>query len=418
MTDLKVDVDPVEAGFDAERLERIDRHFQPYVDDGRLPGWLVVVAREGQVAYLSRYGQRDMEAAAPVELDTIWRFYSMTKPITSLAMMMLYEQGAFDLRDPVVELISSFADARVFIGGTAADPVTEPVQEPVRIWHLLSHTSGLTYAQGEHPVVEGYRAAEARVAAGDPSDLAAWVDAWASQPLLFHPGTRWHYSRATDVLGRLVEVISGQPLHDYFAERILGPLQMTDTTFEVPESKVDRLASLYEPDPDTHRAVPAADPRARRTQKFDSGGGGLLSTAVDYQRFCQLLLRGGELDGVRLVSPKTIRFMASNHLPEGRDMSELASEGFSETGREGRGFGLGFSVVLDPARTKILGSRGEFAWGGAASTVFWIDPRERLTVLFLTQLRPSSTWPIRSRLSQLVYQALIEPGRGWGRPRG
>jgi CubicO group peptidase (beta-lactamase class C family) len=236
------------------------------------------------------------------------------------------------------------------------------------------------------------------------------------------PRANWHYSRATDVLGRVVEVVSGQSLDAFLSEHILGPLQMTDTSFVVPEERAGRLASLYVPDPETRLAVPAPDPRARRSSGFLSGGGGLFSTAADYHRFCQLLLGGGELDGVRLVGPRTVRFMATNHLPGGQGLGELAvGGGFSETASEGMGFGLGFSVVLDPARTKVSGSRGEFGWGGAASTAFWIDPRERLSALFFIQLRPSSTWPIRPRLHQLVYQALVEPGlsrgRGWSRSR-
>jgi CubicO group peptidase (beta-lactamase class C family) len=415
MTDLKVEVEPAEVGFDAKRLGRIEEHFRSYVDDGRLPGWLITVARDGKLVYEAEYGQRDMDAGLPVEQDTIWRIYSMTKPITSIAVMMLWEQGAFDLNDPVEEYIPEFGGGRVFTGGTAEAPETAPVRQPVKIWNLLSHTSGLSYGQTDHPVDKGYLLAQGASTEAGGTDLAAMVDVWARQPLRFEPGTHWFYSRATDVLGRLVEVVSGQSLDAFFAEHILGPLQMTDTAFSVPDSKTDRLASLYVPDPETRKAVPAGgEVRSRQIGRFLSGGGGLFSTAGDYHRFCQMLLGGGELDGVRLVGPKTIRMMASNHLPGGQDMDALALVGFSETSRVGVGFGLGFSVVLDPARTNVAGTRGEFGWGGAASTAFWIDPRERVTATFFTQLRPSSTWPIRPRLHQLVYQALVEPGR-WGR---
>jgi CubicO group peptidase (beta-lactamase class C family) len=413
MMDLKVEVDPEEVGFDAARLERIDRHFTTYVDDGRLAGWLVTVARHGKLAYVAHRGQRDLEAGLPVETDTIWRIYSMTKPITSLALMMLWEEGRFDLRDPVEQFLPAFAGSRVYTGDGPGGIETAPAREPVRIWHLLSHTSGLSYGHTDHVVDRGYLEAEAAIG-GTSAGLAALVDAWGSQPLLFEPGTHWQYSRATDVVGRLIEVISGKPLDQFFAERILGPLQMTDTAFEVPEAQAVRMASLYVPDAETRTAVAAPEARARRSAEFNSGGGGLFSTAADYHRFCQLLLGGGQLDGVRLVGPKTIRMMASNHLPDGHDLDQIALEGFSETSRAGNGFGLGFSVVLDPAWTKVSGSRGEFGWGGAASTAFWVDPREHITVNFFTQLRPSTTWPIRPRLHQLVYQALIEPRRGRG----
>ncbi|HEX4216156.1 MAG TPA: serine hydrolase domain-containing protein [Candidatus Dormibacteraeota bacterium] len=412
MTDLKVEVDPGEVGFDAKRLDRIEEHFRNYVLDGRLAGWLVTVGRDGKLVYVASHGKRDMEAGLPVQSDTIWRIYSMTKPITSLAAMMLWEEGRFDLNDPVDAYIPSFRNGHVYTGGSADHFETTPVHQPIRIWNLLSHTSGLSYGgQTDHPVDHGYQRAQKAATDAGKTDLEAMVDVWASQPLLFEPGTHWFYSRATDVVGRLVEVVSGQPLDTFFAERILEPLGMTDTAFSVPDDKTDRLASLYVPDPDSRKAVPAPDVRSTRISDFPSGGGGLFGTAGDYHRFCRLLLGGGEVDGVRLVSPKTIRMMASNHLPGGVDIESMALEGVSETSRAGMGFGLGFSIVLNPARTKVSGSRGEFGWGGAASTVFWVDPRERITAGFFTQLRPSNTWPIRPRLHQLIYQALVEPGR-------
>lgn len=412
VSDLKAEVDPEEVGFDAERLNRIEEHFRSYVDDGRLPGWLVTVARGGRMVYVASHGKRDLEAALPVRSDTIWRIYSMTKPITSLAAMMLWEEGRFDLNDPVDAYIPSFRNGRVYTGGSVDSLETTPVQQPVRVWHLLSHTSGLSYGgQADHPVDQGYQRAQKAATDAGRTDLEAMVDVWAGQPLLFEPGTHWFYSRATDVVGRLVEVVSGQSLDAFFAERILGPLGMTDTAFSVPADKTDRLASLYVPDAESRKAVAAPDPRTTRISDFPSGGGGLFGTAGDYHRFCRLLVGGGEVDGVRLVGPKTIRMMASNHLPGGADIDSMALEGFSETSRAGMGFGLGFSVVLNPAWSKVSGSRGEFGWGGAASTVFWVDPRERITVGFFTQLLPSNTWPIRPRLHQLVYQALVEPGR-------
>ena len=407
--ELRLQVDPGSVGLDGSRLARIEEHFRGYVDDGRLPGWLVAVSRHGRVAYLAHYGMMDLEAAVPVAPETIWRIYSMTKPITSLAVMMLYEKGAFDLRDPVEEFIPSFAKGEVFTGGDATRPITTPVRAPIRIWHLLTHTAGLSYGSSDHPVDDAYRRAETKAQQGGAADLAHLVDVWATQPLRFEPGSAWFYSRATDVLGRLVEVVSGQRLDEFFAEHIFGPLKMDDTSFVVPESKLARMASLYEVDPGTRRATPASSARAPRTSPFLSGGGGLFSTASDYHRFCHLLLAGGELDGVRLVGPRTLEFMTTNQLPEGRGLDALAIDGASETPWEGMDFGLGFSVCRDPARSKIIASPGEFGWGGAASTAFWVDPREQLIVMFFTQLRPSSTWPIRARLHQLVHQAIVEP---------
>jgi len=401
--------DPAELGFDAERLARIDRHFDRYVADGRLPGWLVVVTRGGRIAHLSWSGRRDIESGAPVEPDTLWRIYSMTKPVTSVAAMMLWEEGAFELKDPVARFIPAFEDVRVYVRGSAQKPLTAPAGEPVRIWHLLTHTSGLTYGfHHAHPVDEMYRAAGFEWSTPPGPDLAACCEAWARMPLLFEPGTEWNYSVASDVLGRVVEVVSGQSLDAFFAERIFAPLGMRETGFHVDEADAGRLAALYTPDPATGRAVrnDAMGTGALRPPDALCGGGGLVSTAADYHRFTQMLLGEGELDGVRLLGPRTVRYMASNHLPG--DLEEFGRPLFAETTFEGVGFGLGFSVVVDPVLGRYPSSPGEFAWGGAASTAFWIDPLEELTVLFFTQLLPSSTYSIRPQLHQLVHQALLD----------
>jgi CubicO group peptidase (beta-lactamase class C family) len=408
VTDLKVDVDPGEVGFDAERLQRIDRHFGRYVDDGRLPGWLILVARRGQVAHLSTCGARDKETGEPVELDTLWRIYSMTKPITSVAAMMLYEEGAFELKDPISRWLPAFADTKVYRSGSAVNPVVEPQVEPIRVWHLLTHTAGLTY--GFHhatPVDAMYRAAGFEWGS-PPGDLASHCDTWASLPLLFQPGTEWNYGVSTDVLGRLVEVVSGQSLDDFLAERIFGPLGMSDAGFFAKEA--ERLAALYVPEPGTGQAIrnDAMGDLAKTRPEALSGGGGLVASAGDYHRFNQMLLNGGELDGARLLSPRTVRYMARNHLPGGADLEEFGRPLFSETAFAGVGFGLGFSVQQDNVKYKVLSSVGEYAWGGAASTAFWIDPAEELSVLFMTQLLPSSTHPIRTQLKQLVYQSLVD----------
>ena len=407
---VEVEVDAAEAGFDAARLTRIDRHFERYVEDGRLPGWLVLVSRGGKVVHLSVRGLRDKEAQLPVEASTLFRIYSMTKPITSVAAMMLYEEGAFELSTPVSRFIPSFEAARVYRRGSSQKPLTTPASEPIRIWHLLTHTAGLSYGfHHAHAVDEAYRAAGYEWTVPRDTDLAAACDTWASLPLLFEPGTEWNYSHATDVLGRVVEVASGQPLDRFFAERIFEPLGMTETGFGVGEQERDRLAALY-----------VMAPRAEAPVRFDamgdealsrpallSGGGGLVSTAADYHRFARMLLGRGELEGVRLLAPRTVAYMTQNHLPGGADLEAFGRPLFAETTFTGVGFGLGFWVVLDPAAAKLLINRGEFGWGGAASTVFWVDPVDELIVIFMTQLLPSSTYPLRSELRQLVYQALV-----------
>ncbi len=410
MVELKVDVDAPEAGFDPRRLERIGARLRPYVDDGLLPGWTFVLARHGQVVLIETYGQRDVEAAAPVELDTIFRVYSMTKPITSVAALMLWEEGAFELRDPVARFVPSFGDTRVWRGGSFLSPVTDPLMEPMAVWHLLTHTSGLTYGfVANHPVDELYRRAGFEWDAPAGADLAAVCDHLAALPLLYQPGAEWSYGHSTDVLGRIVEVASGMPLDQFFAERIFGPLGMVDTGFSVPPAEQSRLAALYTPDPGTRQArrIDAMGRRALTPPTFLSGGGGLVSTAADYQRFVQMLARGGELDGVRLLGPRTVRYMASNHLPGGADLTAFGRPLFSETTFDGVGFGLGVSVTIDPVAAKVPGSVGDFGWGGAASTAFWVDPVEDITGLFLTQLLPSSAHPLRSQLKQLVRQALV-----------
>ena len=415
MPGIKPEIDPAGAGFDPGRLARIDRHFRRYVDDGRLPGWLLTISRHGQVVYVSHYGHRDMEAGLPVETGTLWRIYSMTKPVTTVAAMMLHEEGAFALTDPVSAFIPSFAGLRVYDSGTELRPVTVPAVEPVRIWHLMTHTSGLTYGfHRTHPADAIYRAAGFEWTVPRGLDAAACCDAWASMPLVFQPGTSWNYSVATDVLGRVVEVASGQSLDDFLADRILGPLGMTDTGFAVAEAEAPRLAALYTAGPGRKAVRLDALSRVSRTRpRFVSGGGGLISTAADYHRFTQMLLHrpdspAGSLDEVRLLSPRTVAYMTRNHLPGGADLETFGRRLFAETPFFGVGFGLGFAVVIDPVAGRTYCSEGEYSWGGAASTAFWVDPAEQLTACFYTQLLPSSTHPIRPQLRQMVYQALAD----------
>ncbi len=399
-------------GFDLSRLQRIDSHFNRYVSRDQISGWSCAIHRHGDPVWQSCQGLRDREAGLAVEADTVFRIYSMTKPVTSVAVMMLVESGELALTDAVADIIPAFAEQRVYRAGSQHAPATEPVTSTMQIWHLLTHTAGLTYDfLCAHPVDAMYREAGFNWGAHPSADLAEACELWASMPLLFQPGHEWNYSVATDVLGRVVEVVSGQTLDRFFEQRIFAPLGMVDTAFQPGEQQLPRLAALYGPDHDK-RAVrnTAADERARTAPRLLSGGGGLYSTLADYQRFCHMLLNRGEGkgEGQRLLGSRTVDRMLRNHLPDGRTLIGFGRPLFSETAHAGMGFGLGFSVVVDDVATHTLCSAGEAAWGGAASTGFWIDPKEGLSVVFMTQLLPSSTWPLRTELRNLVYQALVD----------
>ncbi len=403
---LTVQTDPADVGLDAGRLSRLDARLARWVDDGQLPGFLVTVARGGQLAHVGTHGHRDVEAGLPVTADTIWRIYSMTKPVTSVAAMSLYEEGAFELNDPITRWLPEFADTRVYVAGPAQKPVTAPQVEPIRVWHLLTHTSGLTYGfHHAHPVDAAYRAAGHEWGTPPGADSAEVTRQWASMPLVFQPGSEWNYGVSTDVLGRLVEVIAGKPLDEVFAERVFAPLGMTETSFGLrPDDDPALLARLYGPG-----VVPltAFEPAAHQRPAFLSGGGGLVSTAGDYLRFVEMLRAGGAApDGTRVLGSRTVAHMVRNHIPGNADLEAYGRPLFAETPLRGVGFGLGFSMVLDPARYGTVASVGDYSWGGAASTAFYVDPVEDLTVTFYTQLLPSSTLPIRSYLRQLVNQAL------------
>jgi CubicO group peptidase (beta-lactamase class C family) len=403
--------DPASLGFDPGRLGRLDSHLDAYVADGRLAGWSLAVLRRGEIAHLAAGGHRDREAAQPVTADTVWRIYSMSKAITSVAAMALWEQGRFELKDPVTRFLPEFANTRVWRSGSVTLPVLEPVTEPMAMWHLLSHTAGLTYGfLFAHPVDELYRRAGFEWGVPEGCDLATCVERLAELPLVFQPGTEWNYSMGTDVLGRVIEVITGTDLATALEDLVLGPLAMTETGFWCPSERLDRLATLYGAHPSTRLAVrlDRAGSAAQHRPAALLGGGGLVSTMGDYLRFTEMVRRGGELDGVRILGPRTVTLMSANHLPGGAGLSEIGRPLFSETAFDGMGFGLMGSVTLDPAATKSGGSVGDIAWGGAASTAFWIDPTEELSVVFMTQLLPSSTHPLRSQLRQLVYQAIID----------
>jgi len=407
---FKADADPERVGLCSKRLARIGPHFQKYIDDGKLSGVLTLVARKGQLAYLDSRGKMDIETGMGLTPDAIFRIYSMTKPITSVAAMMLYEEGRFQLDDPAGRYLPAFANAQVYTGGSARKPETVAAERPISFRDLFTHTSGLTYGfMGTSPVDAMYRLNELD---GGTTELstAEFMNRLAEMPLQFHPSARWNYSMSTDVLGHLVEVISGQPLDEFFRTRIFDPLGMTDTGFNVPAKHAGRLTANYSKRKDGSLQVADAPATSRylKQRKFLSGGGGLVGTAADYLRFCGMLLNKGELDGARLLGRKTVEYMTRNHLPSGGDLTSMGQAVFSETSYDGIGFGLGFSVMLDPSKAQVIGTPGEYAWGGMASTMFWIDPQEELIGMLLTQLMPSSSYPLRREMKVLTYQALID----------
>ncbi len=411
MTQLQLEAKPESVGMSSERLARIDKHFQKYIDDGRLTGWQISIARHGKVVYHSLAGHRDVAAATPVEADTIWRIFSMTKPITAALALQLWEEGAFELTTPLHRFIPAFRDTKVWRSGTVDAPEVEPLSGPIRLWHLFTHMSGMTYGfMRAHPVDALYREAGYDFGVPPAANLAAMCDTIAGLPLLFQPGTEWNYSVSLDVLGRVLEIVSGKPLDELLRTRLLEPLGMHETGFHVPEANHSRVAKLYGAQPGTKLAVllDKQGDAALRPPRVLGGGGGLQSTAYDYNRFTQMLVNEGELDGVRILSPRTVRYMTSNHLPGHVDLTAFGRTLHSETTYDGFGFGLGVSVMIDPVKAKMPGNVGDFSWGGAASTAFWVDPVDHLTVQFFTQLLPSGTHPIRSQLRQLVAQALLD----------
>ena len=400
-----------EVGLSSSRLARIDDHLRDrYLEPGKISGAFTLVARRGKLAHCSALGHMELERERPLEEDAIFRIYSMTKPITSVAVMMLYEKGLFQLRDPVYKFIPAFKNQGVFRMGSYPNFLTDPPQRPMRIKDLLTHTSGLTYGfMHRTPVDAAYRRAGLEGARSSAS-LEETVQTIASLPLEFSPGERWNYSMATDVLGHLVQVVSGKPFDQFLREEIFEPLGMVDTGFYVPPEKQSRLPACYERRMDRKLVLqddPATSPYLTPPE-FLSGGGGLVSTGRDYLRFAEMLRRGGERGGARILSRKTLELMTQNHLPGNVDLTQMAQGTFSETPYEGVGFGLGFSINLGPGRTGAAGSAGEFAWGGAASTAFWVDPAEDLCVVFLTQLLPSATYDFRAQLRAMVYGAIID----------
>ena len=397
---------PERAGFDAARLDRITDHLnRNYIEPRKIPGCQVVVARHGHVAYYGNFGHMDIERDKAVADDTIFRIYSMTKPITSIALMQLYERGLFQLNDPVHRAIPAWRDQRVYVSGDGEGMELGAPSSPVTFRHVLSHTAGLSYGATQHPVDKLYRSHG--IVRNEGATLDSFVDKLAGVPLHFQPGEYWLYSYATDVCGHLVEALSGVTLDRYFAENVFEPLGMRDTAFHVAPDAAHRFAANYERGPDKQLKLlddPATS--AYLTQpSFLSGGGGLTGTTADYLRFCEMLRCNGKLGGERIIGSRTLAMMHSNHLTGGSDLATLAKGAFSETAYEGVGFGLGFATSLSEVDTGALGA-GDYYWGGAASTIFWVDPVEDLVAVFMTQLMPSATFNFRGQLKNIIYGAI------------
>jgi len=402
---------PESAGMSKAAFDRLEEHLKRrYIDAGRFPGTQLLVFRRGKIVHSAVQGFADIERKAPVKDDTIFRIYSMTKPITSVAFMMLFEEGRVALDEPVHKYIPEWKDLGVFQAGTAPAFLTRPPSRPMLIVDLLRHTSGLTYGfQQRSNVDAAYR--EVKIGEVEKAGtLQSMIEDLAKIPLEFSPGDAWNYSVSTDVIGYLVGKISGQPFEQFLKERIFDPLDMNDTDFFVPADKAHRFAACYSADGKGGMTLRDDPTRSSYLSppSFISGGGGLCSTAADYLTFCRALINGGELGGVRLIGPKTLALMTSNHLPGGRDLPEMSRSLFSEATYNGIGFGLGFSVTMNPTQTLIPGSAGEYAWGGAASTAFWIDPAEELIAIFMTQVLPSSAYPIRRELRTMVYAGITD----------
>jgi CubicO group peptidase (beta-lactamase class C family) len=410
---------PESVGMSKVALDRVEAHLKSrYLDAGRFPGTQLLVYRRGKMVHSAVQGFADVERRVPVRDDTIFRIYSMTKPITAVAFMMLFEEGRVALDEPVHKYIPEWKNLGVFVAGTSPSFLSRPPSRPMQIVDLLRHTSGLTYGIQQRTNVDAaYR--EKKIA--EAGTLQGMIEELAQIPLEFSPGEAWNYSVSADVLGYLIGKISGRPFEQFLKERIFDPLGMADTGFYVPSEKAARFAACYSADPPGKLMFRPTERKGTLTllddptksaylspPSFVSGGGGLVSTAADYLAFCHALINGGELGGVRLLGPKTLKLMTTNHLPGGLDLPALSRSMFSEATNNGIGFGLGFAVTMDPAKTLLPGSAGEYFWGGAAGTAFWVDPAEELIAVFMTQLMPSSAYPIRRELRTLVYAAITE----------
>ena len=395
--------EPETVGMSSERLERLDRVMQGYIDRNEVAGVVTLVARRGKVVHFSALGARDAESGAPMTHDAIFRIASMTKPIVSTALMMMYEEGRFQLRDPISKWLPEFADMQVALPPPTQERTgrfkTVPAAGPITVQQILTHTAGL--ANSYRGIMQPeYQEMAAQTKPGDT--VGDMLKRLAELPLNFHPGEAWEYGRATDVVGRLVEVMSGQTLDVFLKERIFEPLDMTDTHFYVPVSKLDRFTALYHPDGDGKIALteaPTAESRFfAELHVYFSGAGGLASTARDYFRFHQMMLNGGELEGTRILSRKTVELMTTNHT--GDKGIWLAGPGY--------GFGLGYAIVTDLGPSGSPRSEGSYYWGGAFGTIFWVDPEEELIGILMEQIRPYTHLNIRPDLATMTYQAVID----------
>jgi CubicO group peptidase (beta-lactamase class C family) len=400
---------PAARSFDRSRLDAVDRITHGYVDDGRFPCAVTAILHGGEEVHRDAHGWADCAERTPVNDRSIFRIFSMTKPIVSLALMQLYEQGDVLLENPIGRFIPELAELEVWDRGEGERVRTVPAERPVTVHDVLRHTAGFTAGfQLGNPVSALYREAELGDLRRPKLTLAEAMGRLGELPLVSQPGERWHYGMSTDVVGRIVEVVSGLALDEYLDRHVFGPLGMVDTGFWLAEDQLDRLTTNYMRTPD-ERMLRVDVPRADRhtvAPAYLSGAGGLLSTLDDYLRFVRMLLGRGRLDGNRVIGAKTLEFMGRNHLPGGVSLNDLGQDTFAEVAMDGMGFGLGFSVLLDPAQNGSVGSVGELSWGGAASTVFWVDPTEDLAVVFLTQLVPSNTYPIRRQLRAATYACL------------
>lgn len=404
------------SGFDLNRLERLTTHLQGrYIDEGKISGCQLALMRHGHLAYQRSLGQMDLGRGRSMADDAIFRIYSMTKPVTSVALMMLYERGLFQLDDPVSRWVPSWREQCVYVAGDGKGPFqTEPLRRSVSIRDLLRHTSGLTYGGQlmsvgvEHPVDYRYRSLQA-TSIDRHGSMLAFMDKLSQIPLAYQPGEQWMYSLATDACGALVEIISGQPFPEFLQEHIFDPLGMVDTGFQVRPHQRSRLVVNYRRD--SNQRLELIDDSETSSYldepAFFSGGGGLVGTTADYLRFCEMLRRGGELDGARVLGPRTLEMMTRNHLKDGKDLAAWALGMFSESPNRGVGFGLGFASVIDPVVAGVMGG-GDYYWGGAASTLFLVDPREQISLVFMTQLMPSSTYNFRGQLKSIVYSAIVD----------
>lgn len=397
-------VTPEEVGFSSERLRRIRPVMQAYVDKKKLPGLITLVARQGKVVHFEKYGLMDIEAEKPMQADTIFRIHSMTKPITTVAAMILYEEGLFQLNDPVSKFIPAFKDVKVLGSVASGTPELVDLEREITIRDLMTHTSGLTYAFLEDSPVDAMYE-QAGLFSRDKKTLQENVQELAKMPLVHQPGTAWRYSVSTDVLGYLVEVIAETSLDIVLKERVFDPLQMIDTGFYVPQEKMERFAALYSlaEDGGLELSDPPATGEYATPPRTFRGGSGLVSTMADYLRFAQMMLNGGELNGARLLGRKTVALMTKNHLP-----GKVLPMALFDWTMNGYGYGLGFSVIMSAVENQEFESVGNYGWFGVAGTYFWIDPQETVIGLIMTQIMWGGQYLLDAKLKELTYQALVD----------